>query len=120
MPTSAEGDSTVNGSSGLRTRGAAAVLGPEFQQLFDSVDDLIRRVADIESEEIKKIRAKVRVALIVAKSALQDSASQMGRQAKQVAATADGYVRTYPWQSVGAATLAGLVLGLLIAGRDNG
>ncbi|MEA3133782.1 MAG: hypothetical protein QOG17_1628 [Gammaproteobacteria bacterium] len=119
MPTTAEGDSTVNGSSARQERVTAAALGPEFKQLFDSVDDLIKRVADIESAEIQKIRAKVRVALMVAKSALQDGASQVRRQAMQVAATTDGYVRTYPWQSVGTATLAGLVLGLLIAGRDN-
>ena len=119
MLTTVEGDATVNGSSGWQERGTVVALGPEFKQLFDSVDDLIKRVADIQSEEIQKIRAKVRVALMVAKSALQDGASQVRRQAMQVAATTDGYVRTYPWESVGTATLAGLVLGLLIAGRNN-
>jgi ElaB/YqjD/DUF883 family membrane-anchored ribosome-binding protein len=115
MPTTAEGDSSATESSDPRRRGSAAALGAEFKQLFDSVDDLIKRVADIESADIKKIRAKVRVALMAAKSAMNDGASQMRRQARQVAKTTDTYVRSNPWQSVGAATLAGLALGLLIA-----
>ena len=40
--------------------------GANFQELFDDVEDLIKRVADIESPDIQKIRAKVRVALMLA------------------------------------------------------
>ena len=44
--------------------------GPPWEELFDGVDDLIKRVADIENPEIRKMRAKVHASMVVAKSAL--------------------------------------------------
>lgn len=98
---------------------AEAAASAEFKHLFDAVDELIKRVADIESAEIKKIRAKVRIGLMAAKSAVQDDASQVKRQAMQVASATDGYIRSYPWKSVGAATLAVVAVGLLVAPRND-
>ena len=93
--------------------------GAEFKHLFDSVEDLLKRVADVESADIQKVRAKVRVALMVAKSALDDGASQVRRQASRFAESTDGYVRDYPWQSAGIATLVGAGLGLLLTSRNS-
>jgi len=118
MSKTEEAGSPAHGSSQADDTTTAAVAN--FKPLFDSVDDLIKRVADIESAEIQKIRAKARVALMVAKSALQDSAAQARRQALQVANTADGYVRDFPWQSIGAAGLLGMLVGILIASRAQG
>ena len=118
MSTTAEGDSPIHGTN--QSGDSDAAVGANFKPLFDGVDDLIKRVADIESAEVQKIRAKVRVALMVAKSALHDSASQARRRALQVASTADGYVHDFPWQSIGAAGLMGMMVGMLIGGRDQG
>jgi ElaB/YqjD/DUF883 family membrane-anchored ribosome-binding protein len=43
-------------------------VGSPLEVLFDGVDDLIRRVADTENPEIRKVRAKVHAALVAAKS----------------------------------------------------
>ena len=112
-----ESDATFNEASGTDASNREA-LTSDFKQLFDSVEDLLKRVADIESAELQKIRAKARVALMVAKSAIQDAAAQARRQVLQAAATTDGYVRDYPWQSIGVAALAGVAVGVLIARRD--
>ncbi len=90
----------------------------QFSDLFDGVEDLIKRVADIESPEIQKIRAKVRVALMVAKSALQDGSTEMRRQAVRAASTTDSYLRDYPWQALGLGTLLGFGIGVLVSRRD--
>jgi ElaB protein len=90
-------------------------IGEEFQELFDGVEDLIRRVADVQSPEVQKIRAKARVALMMAKSAIQDGATHVGRQARRAAGTTDDYLREYPWYALGAGTLLGFGLGLLVA-----
>ena len=91
----------------------------QFHDLFDSVEDLIKRVAEIDSPEIQKIRAKARVALMVAKSAVQDGATQVGRQARRAAGTTDDYVREYPWYALGLVTLVGFGAGILVSrGRD--
>jgi ElaB/YqjD/DUF883 family membrane-anchored ribosome-binding protein len=84
-----------------------------FRDLFDDVDDLLKRVADVDSPELQKIRAKVRVAAVAAKSALGDSADQLRRRASQAAHTADDYVRDNPWQSLALVALLGAGIGFL-------
>ena len=120
MNATLEGKPGQNGADRLRNPATPQSNRPtaadaNFQQLFDDVEDLIKRVADIESPEIQKIRAKVRVALMLAKSAVQDGAVQMRRQARQVAHTTDAYLRDYPWQALGLGTLLGFGVGVLVA-----
>ncbi len=121
MDVTPEGNSSQNGTDRLRNfatpQPGQEALGGNFQQLFDEVEDLIKRVADIESPEIQKIRAKVRVAMMLAKSAVQDGAVQMRRQARQAAHTTDTYLRDYPWQALGLGTLLGFGVGVLVARR---
>ena len=94
-------------------------LSEKFHDLFDSVDDLIKRVAEVDSPEVQKIRAKARVALMVAKSAAQDGAIHLGRRARRAAGTTDDYLREYPWYALGVGTLLGFGVGFLVAnGRD--
>jgi ElaB/YqjD/DUF883 family membrane-anchored ribosome-binding protein len=102
-----------NGAS----RAKSAVASP-FDELFDGVDDLIKRVADVESPEIRKIRAKVHAALVAAKSALKDSANQIGRQAVQIADGTEEYWHDDPEQSLGLALLVGVGLGLVVSLRQ--
>jgi ElaB/YqjD/DUF883 family membrane-anchored ribosome-binding protein len=113
METTVETNSPGNG---VRHAKGDEVSG-QFKELFDDVEELIKRVADVESPDIQKIRAKARVALVVAKSALKDGALQVRHQARQAASTTDGYVRQSPWQALGLATLFGVAVGLLVARR---
>lgn len=111
-----------NGADRLRKSatpqsGRNDATGANFQQLFEDVEDLIKRVADNESPEIQTIRAKVRVALMLAKSAVQDGAVQVRRQARQAAHTTDAYLRDYPWQALGLGTVLGFGIGVLVARR---
>src|SRR5258708_35241251 len=70
---------------------AKEAVGTPFEELFDGVDDLIRRVADVENPEIRKVRAKVHAALVAAKSAyeskseFEDAAHRVGGEPMQVA-----------------------------------
>jgi ElaB/YqjD/DUF883 family membrane-anchored ribosome-binding protein len=50
---------------------AKRTVGPQFEELFDGVDDLIKRVADTENPEIRKIRAKVHASMMAAKIACE-------------------------------------------------
>ena len=95
--------------------GTDETIDVRFKELFDGVEDLLKRVADIESPEIQKIRAKVRVASMVANSAIRDGANQVRRQARLAATTTDGYLRDYPWQALGLGTLLGFAVGVLLA-----
>jgi ElaB/YqjD/DUF883 family membrane-anchored ribosome-binding protein len=100
---------------GNRHANNSSSAGEPFHDLFDGVEDLIKRVAEIDSPDIQKIRAKARVALIAAKSAAQDGATHVGRQARRAAETTDGYLREYPWYALGLVTLIGFGAGVLAA-----
>jgi ElaB/YqjD/DUF883 family membrane-anchored ribosome-binding protein len=95
--------------------GAQADANSQFNELFDGVEDLIKRVSDLDSPEIQKIRAKARVALMMAKSAVQDSATHAGRQARRAAGVTDDYLREYPWYALGIGTLLGFGAGVLVS-----
>jgi len=86
---------------------------------LDDVEDLTRAIKNVETPEIARVRAKVRIALAAAKSALSDSAAQVRVQAKQMSQRTDGYVRDNPWQVVGVAAVVGLVLGMLMTRRSD-
>ena len=101
-------------------------LNEQFRELFDGVEDLIKRVSEVQSPEIQKIRAKARVALMMAKSALADGATHVGNRARhaagstgeyvrRAAGSTDDYVREYPWYALGAGALVGFALGVLVS-----
>jgi len=84
-----------------------------FKDLFSGVEDLLKRIADIDSPEIQKMRAKVRVALIAAQSAAQDGATHVRKRARAAAQVTDEYVRDYPWRALGLGALVGLSIGMV-------
>src|SRR5882762_5496006 len=102
-------------------------VGSALELLFDGVDDLIRRVADTENPEIRKVRAKVHAALVAAKSefeaqsAFEEIEAQLNQargQAVQVDGSADDLLRDYPAPALGVALLVGIGLGLVVSLRQ--
>jgi ElaB/YqjD/DUF883 family membrane-anchored ribosome-binding protein len=113
------------GSSGSGRAKEAA--GTPLEELFDGVDDLIRRVADTENPEIRRVRAKVHAALVAAKgefeakSTSEHTASQPNpacRPAAQGTASADDALGDYSGPALGVALLVGLGLGLVVSLRQ--
>jgi ElaB/YqjD/DUF883 family membrane-anchored ribosome-binding protein len=120
---------TAIGSNGA-WRAKEAVETP-YEQLFDGVDDLIKRVADVENPEIRKVRAKVYAALVAAKvaheikSEVEHGANRVRREPMQVAGgeplQAEGTgddLGDYDGQALGVALLVGLSLGLIVSVRQ--
>ena len=89
-----------------------------INDFLDNVDDLTKAIKDVDSPEIARVRAKVKMALAAAKSALSDGAAQVRGQARQVSRTTDSYVRDNPWQVVGIAAVVGIALGVLMTRRS--
>jgi ElaB/YqjD/DUF883 family membrane-anchored ribosome-binding protein len=90
-----------------------------INDFLDNVDDLTKAIKDVDSPEIAKVRAKVKMALAAAKSALSDGAAQVRGQARQVTKTTDSYVRDNPWQVVGIAAVIGIALGIMMTRRSD-
>jgi ElaB/YqjD/DUF883 family membrane-anchored ribosome-binding protein len=98
----------------LKRQGSATI-----DDFLDNVDDLTKAIKDIEVPEIARVRAKVKMALAAAKSALSDSAAQVRGRARQLTQTTDSYVRDNPWQIVGIAAAVGIAVGILLTRRSD-
>ncbi|MGO9515123.1 MAG: YqjD family protein [Steroidobacteraceae bacterium] len=90
-----------------------------IDDFLDDVEDLTKAIKDIQTPEVARVRAKVKIALAAAKSALSDGAAQVRGQAKQVSRNTDAYVRENPWQVVGIAAAVGIVLGMMMTRRSD-
>jgi ElaB/YqjD/DUF883 family membrane-anchored ribosome-binding protein len=90
----------------------------QVNNFLDSVEDLTKALKDIDTPDVARVRAKVRIALAAAKSAVSDTASQIGSQARQVGKRTDGYVRENPWQVIGIAAAIGLAVGFVVSRRS--
>jgi ElaB/YqjD/DUF883 family membrane-anchored ribosome-binding protein len=91
--------------------------GQEIGNLTADVQDLWSRLAHVADPEIARLRAKVGRSLVRAKRTLTGGTDRVQRHAKNVMTAGDSYVRDNPWQAVGIAAAAGLVVGLLVARR---
>lgn len=90
----------------------------QVNNFLETVEDLTKALKDIETPDIARVRAKVKIALVSAKSAVADTARQIRDQAKQAGKRTDGYVRENPWQVIGIAAVVGLTVGILASRRS--
>jgi ElaB/YqjD/DUF883 family membrane-anchored ribosome-binding protein len=90
----------------------------QVNNFLESVEDLTKALKDIDTPDIARVRAKVKMALVAAQSAVADTATQIRSQAQYVGKRADGYVRENPWQVIGIAVVVGLAVGVLASRRS--
>ena len=107
---------SVPGAQAARKIGEFA--NGQVDNFLSSVEDLTNALKDIESPDIARVRAKVKLALVAAKSAVSDTASQIRTQAEQVGRRTDTFVRDNPWQVIGVAAVVGLAVGILASRRS--
>lgn len=103
---------------------SAAIKATDFangqvKNFLDNVEDLTNALKDVETPDIARVRAKVRIALVAAKSAVADTAVQLRMQAQQVSKRTDDFVRDNPWQVIGMAALVGLAVGFFASRRSD-
>lgn len=102
----------TDGAKKLRSAG-----GQEVQDLMADVQDLLGRVAHVADPEVARMRAKVEAGLATAKNAIGEGADQIRKTAGDAMASGDDYVRDRPWQAVGVAAAAGLLVGFMVGRR---
>jgi len=106
-------------TGGSEHNGGRAVTGrpAEWQSLVADVEDLIKKIANLDDVEIARVRAKVEQAIATAKTAARESAVSVREYAREATAATDEYVHESPWTSVGVAAALGVVIGFLVARR---
>jgi ElaB/YqjD/DUF883 family membrane-anchored ribosome-binding protein len=100
-----------NGGQDASTRSA------EWHNLVADVEDLIKKVANVDDAEIARIRAKVEETLAKAKSTATQGIAAVKGRAGEVTEATDVYVRENPWAAIGVAAAVGIVIGFIAAGR---
>jgi ElaB/YqjD/DUF883 family membrane-anchored ribosome-binding protein len=91
----------------------------QVNNFLDNVEDLTQALKDVDTPEIARLRAKVKIALVAAKSAVADTAAQLRGQAQHVGKRTDSFVHENPWQAIGIAALVGMVFGVLASRRRD-
>jgi ElaB/YqjD/DUF883 family membrane-anchored ribosome-binding protein len=94
-----------------------AAGNPELEQLIADVEALIDRLGDPKDPATAQLCSRVAEAVARARRAVNERAAQVQRQTREALEAGDAYVRTQPWESVGVAAVAGLVVGMLLFRR---
>ena len=100
-------------------RSASEYANGQVNNFLDSVEDLTKALKNVDTPDIARVRAKVKIALAAAKSAVADTATQLRGQAQQVGKRTDSFVRDNPWQVIGIAALVGLAVGVFASRRAD-
>ena len=85
----------------------------ELHEVVGEAEALLKATASSTGEGSRELRAKVQASLDQARERLH----QLQEKAKAAGKATDEYVHTNPWQSIGIAVAAGVIVGLLISGR---
>ena len=100
-----------------RTAADASSRSAEWRNLVADVEDLVKKVANVDDAEIAAIRAKVEQTLARAKTTATQGIAAVKGRAGEVTEATDVYVRENPWAAIGVAAAVGIVIGFVAAGR---
>ena len=92
-------------------------LVSDMKVVIADAEELLRATAGQAGDKIAAARARIQDSLGVAKIKLAEVGEMGVEKAKASARATDEYVHDHPWQSVGVAALAGIVIGILIGRR---
>jgi len=88
----------------------------EWHRLVADVEDLVKKVANVDDAEIAEIRSKVESTLAEAKTSAGAGIAAVRGHAEEATEATDEYVRENPWAAIGIAAAVGIIIGF-VAGR---
>lgn len=89
----------------------------DLQAVVADAEALLNATASQTGDRVDGIRARAEESLKKARDRILEAEGEAVIQVREAAASADDYVQKNPWQAVGMAAGAGLLLGLLISRR---
>lgn len=106
----------------MSTQSASADVSKEklvadLKVVVSDAEELLRATASQAGEKVSAARERIQASLASAKVKLTEAERALVEKTKQAAKVTDEYVHENPWQAVGIAAMAGLVLGILISRR---
>ena len=92
-------------------------LVADLKVVVADAEELLRATASQAGEKVAVARERIQASLATAKVKLGEAERALLEKTKEAAKATDDYVRDNPWQAVGVAAVAGLLLGILISRR---
>lgn len=89
----------------------------DLKMVIRDAENLLRGTRQQAGEGYQSARARLESTFGNARSGLSSLEESMATTARDALDTADEYVQSHPWQSVGIGALAGLVLGIWVSRR---
>jgi ElaB/YqjD/DUF883 family membrane-anchored ribosome-binding protein len=89
----------------------------ELKKFFDDVEELLKRVTHSEDLDVAKLRRRLESSLQHARDGARRGLKQARESASVAAESADDYVHERPWAVIGAAAVAGVLLGAALTRR---
>jgi ElaB/YqjD/DUF883 family membrane-anchored ribosome-binding protein len=89
----------------------------EWHKLVADVEDLVKKVAHVDDEEIAEIRSKVEDTLARAKTTATEGVATARARAEEASDATDEYVHENPWAAVGIAAAVGIIIGFIASRR---
>jgi ElaB/YqjD/DUF883 family membrane-anchored ribosome-binding protein len=87
----------------------------DLQAVVADAEALLKATAHQAGEKVQEARAKAEESLTAAREHLDDVQDGALHQAREWLGSCEEYVRRNPWQAVGIAAGAGLLIGLLVS-----
>src|SRR6476620_4346533 len=89
----------------------------EFSTMLGDAEELLKRASNETGERAKDLRAQVEARLLAAKLRLQELEGEAVDRARAAARVTDDYVHDNPWSAIGAAAVAGFLIGMVLNRR---
>jgi ElaB/YqjD/DUF883 family membrane-anchored ribosome-binding protein len=89
----------------------------DMKAVVSDAEELLRATATQAGEKASVARERIQASLAAAKQQLDDTRMEMLQRGREAVDATDELVHEHPWQAVGVAALAGLVLGIMISRR---
>jgi ElaB/YqjD/DUF883 family membrane-anchored ribosome-binding protein len=87
----------------------------DLQAVVTDAEELLKATAGQAGEKVQEVRARAEESLSAARERLNEMREDALQQARELVSSGEEYVRRNPWQAVGIAAGAGLLVGLLIS-----
>ena len=89
----------------------------DLKAVVNDAEALLKATAGQAGEKMSAARARAEASVRAARERMNEMQDDVLAQSKEIAEEADAYVRKNPWQAVGFAAVAGIIVGLMISRR---
>lgn len=105
------------GRAGRSVRNGGGAGRDEWQRLVADVEDLVKKVANVDDEEIARIRSRVEHTLAEARSSASAGLAAVRGRTEEATEATDAYVHDNPWAAIGIAAAVGIIIGFVASRR---